>query len=111
VSAPVKLKPGERSPAEKAFDFLMFPIAFYLILFIAAIFASIADSDDEAIGRPAAWNRALTVWGILCFIHWVVGARKVCQAWDDPFGRVLRFASIGILAMQTLAIAASFLAS
>lgn len=111
MTAPTKLKPGERSPAEKAFDFLMFPIAFYLILFVAAFFTSLADSDDEAIDRPAAWNRALLVWGILSLIHWVVGARKVCQSWDDPFGKVLRFASIGILAMQALAIATSFLAS
>ena len=101
----VKAKPLGRSPAEKAFDFLALPIVLNFILLAASILLrSFNDSDGKPIDPPAALTRALQCAGTLSLVHWLAGLRKVWCSWQDPFGKVLRFSSVAILAMQALVI-------
>jgi len=54
VTAPVRLNPGGRSPAEKAFDFLMFPSVLNIVLLVASAFFSsfTVQSIAERIPSP-----------------------------------------------------------
>ena len=104
----MKIKPLERSPAEKAFDFLFFPSFLNVGLFVFAFFLIIADSDNQLARTPPALLWTIQIAGVASLIHWLIGARKVMQSWHDPAGKVLRLASLAMLAMQALAIATAF---
>ena len=101
----MKTKPLERSPAEKAFDFVALPLILNFVLLAAAVFVtSIVDSDGNLVGPPEALARMLHGAGALSLLHWFAGLRKVWLSWHDPIGKVLRFSSSAILAMQAVAI-------
>jgi hypothetical protein len=98
-----------RSPAEKAFDFLMFPSLLNAALLVAAFVTNMVDSGGgDSVTAPPSVVNSLHAGAILSLLHWLMGFRKVVQAWHDPFGKVLRFSSAVILAMQALVIAEAF---
>ena len=100
--APLNIRnPGaRRSPAEKAFDLVLLPSAFYLLFTLFLVFAGIGAEDSPP--ASATMTPFLAVMSLAAGIHWAYAARAVARAWRDPFGKVLRFASVGLLALEAL---------
>ena len=87
------------SAVERAFDGCFFPFALYLLhlLALAVFLAETSDSGQEMPGVPPLLNWVLFSLGVLLSVHWIWAFRSVIAAWWDPYARVLRFSSLGLL--------------
>jgi hypothetical protein len=94
---------GFRSPGERAFDRCLFPFLLHLLQALALGVASLMDSrsDDGMPPVPRLIVWALFSLDLLLCGHWAWAFRSVIAAWRDPFARVLRFSSLGLLLLYT----------
>jgi hypothetical protein len=99
---------GQRSPAERAFDFIFLPGVLYVALSGFAQMFRLVKSDGEPVltGWPVL---ALQAFAWLAMLHWLIATRKVLRSWRDPFGKVLRFVSAFLLVMAALAVGSALL--
>lgn len=97
---------GQRSPAERAFDFILLPGVLCVVVSGVAQVFRLAESDGESVvtGWPVV---ALQAFAWLAALHWLIATRRVFRSWRDPFGKVLRFVSAFLLVIEVLAIASA----
>ena len=95
-----------RSAGERAFDRCFFPFALYVVYMLAlsAVLEYPPSPDPDMPGVPPIFVWVLFSLGLLLCTHWVWALRSVITAWRDPFARVLRFSSLGLLFFAGLSI-------
>ena len=95
--------PGFRSMGEQAFDRCLRALAFHFIqgvaLFVVSAINANADDDMPPAPRLIVW--AMFFINLLLCLHWARACRNVVGAWHDPFAKVLRFSSLGLLLLYT----------
>ncbi len=92
---------GFRSAGERAFDRCLFPFVLHFIQAVLLGVVSTLNSDDDMPSVPQFVIWVMFGFDLLLCLHWAWAARSVIVAWRDPYAKVLRFSSLGLLLLYS----------